>query len=146
MSRHAMLAALLLSVAACAAASEPPETAAELDAPAIAYEPAESGGAAPAYRTMPAELGCEIDVTRISGGVRLEARAINYSIASDSLEYDFVVTKSGAAGSSDIVQGGEVTEEAVGEVELSLERGARYRARLTLSDTEGEVCTTRVRS
>ncbi|MBC7770490.1 MAG: hypothetical protein H7124_17045 [Phycisphaerales bacterium] len=135
MSRFAILAALFMSAAACAAASEPPAAPASNDAPEIAaYAPAAHG------------LSCEIDVTRINGGVRLEAQAFDLASGPGTLEYDFVVTKYGAAGSSDIVQGGEVSAQTLGEVELSLERGARYRARLTLSDADGEVCTQEVRS
>jgi|GEM_PF-2646063 len=149
MSRKPMLLALLVSVAACAAASEPPEAPAPLEAPALVESTAPvvavyDAEPAAAYRAQ--QPACAIDVTRINGGVRLEARAFDLADAPPALEYDFVVTKQGGAGSSDIVQAGEVSEEELGSVDLSLERGARYRARLTLSDADGEICTTQVRS
>lgn len=148
MSRIAMISALLIGAAACAAASEPAETPAPLQAPALVETAAPVAAlyeAAPAHYASAAPA-CAIDVTRINGGVRLEARAFDLADARGVLDYHFVVTKQGAAGSSDIVQGGEVSEEHVGSVDLSMERGARYRAQLTLSDADGEVCSTQVRS
>lgn len=133
MPRFLLLAGLLGVTVACAAANE-----------MAANDPA------PTHYVMaaaaPLEPACDIDVTRISGGVRLEALAPEFSAAPEPLEYRFTVTKSDRAGSSDIVQGGEVVEPLLGSVDLSLDRGATYRARLTLSDSEGQVCATEVQS
>lgn len=130
MSRLLMVLAMVTASVACAAASEPRDTAMLTPASAPA-------------------VSCDIEATRISGGVRLEAFAHLADASFDLMDYEFVITKHGAGGSSDIMQGGELTNEAeqsLGAVDLSLERGARYRAELTLRDSEGEVCATEIRS
>lgn len=132
MSRLLLIAGLLGATVACAAANE------------MAAEPA------PTHYVMaaaaPFEPACDIEVTRIDGGVRLEAFAPEFRASPEPLEYRFTVTKRDRAGSSDIVQGGEVVEPLLSSVDLSLDRGAGYRARLTLRDGDGQVCATEVRS
>jgi hypothetical protein len=88
-------------------------------------------------------IECTIRTTPTRHGMRFEALARGFETAYG--EYEFVLTKDDRGGSSDIVQGGGFDlapggEQQLGSAELSLERGARYRARLVLSDDEGELC------
>lgn len=155
----------LLGVVACAAAADPaPESVAQdyvapVEALELAGAPTALPAAAPApvasyaapahaqpAASAPSRISCDIDVHRTRNGLRLEATAYGAERANDVVEYEFLVRKMDAAGSSDIVQAGEVSEPVLGEVELSLERGARYRAELTLRDSEGEVCATEISS
>lgn len=132
MKRFLLLAGLIGVTVACAAANE------------MAPDPVPTNYVVAA--SAPLEPACDIEVTRISGGVRLEAMATDFDLSSEPLDYRFTVTKSDRAGSSDIVQGGEVVEPELGSVDLSLDRGARFRARLTISDAEGQLCATEVQS
>ncbi len=111
----------------------------------VAAAPAAMMPVAAAY----ADVRCDIRVRRTANGVELEAVARSDEPALG--EYEFVITKSGAAGSSDIVQGGAFDlggghSQSLGLSEIGMERGARYRARLVLSDHDGVVCEDRVRS
>ncbi len=125
MSKIFTTLAALITASACAAAaqtSEPYQTS--------AYEP-------------PAATECVIDASRTRHGMRFEARAHAFQPVSG--EYEFVLTKRDAGGSSDIVQGGAFAiaagdGEVLGGAELSLERGAHYRARLVLWGADGEIC------
>lgn len=132
MPRLLLIAGLLGATVACAAAGE------------MAAEPA------PTHYVMaaaePIEPACDIEVTRINGGVRLAALAPEFEASPEPLEYRFVVTKRDRDGSSDIVQGGEVVEPMLGSVDLGLARGASYHARLTLRDGDGPVCATEIQS
>jgi hypothetical protein len=135
----------LVSAAACAAASEPmPEAAApELSAAALVEQlEAAPAPAEPAQQAVYLASGveCEIYRARTLHGLRLEAMAIGFEASPEPLDYEFIVTKQGPGGSSDIMQAGEVSEGGLGSVDLSLERGDRFHATLTLSDSEGEVC------
>lgn len=92
---------------------------------------------------------CAIDVTRTRHGIRFEALARSPDRALG--DYELVITKHDRGGSSDIVQGGQFDlrpgrEAVLGESELSLERGGRYRARLVLWDADGAVCRSERRS
>lgn len=103
-------------------------------------------GHAPSYARG---ADCTIDVSRTSHGLRFEALA--RSRASAYGDYELVITKRDRGGSSDIVQGGAFDlrpgrEAVLGSSELSLERGGRYRARLTLWDDDGQVCRSERRS
>lgn len=118
-----------LALAACAAAASP--------SPAQAHNAPQSA------------VECTIRETPIRGGMRFEARARAQRAAYG--EYDFVLTKTDRGGSSDIVQGGAFDlrargEQSLGSAEVSLERGARYRARLVLRDGETVMCRDDVRS
>jgi len=152
----------LLGVVACAAAADPaPESVAQdfvapVEATELAGGPEPAAAPAPvaAYvaaaqaepALAPSRISCDIDVHRTRNGLRLEATAYGAERVNDVVEYEFLVRKIDAAGSSDIIQAGEVSEPVLGEVELSLERGARYRAELTLRDSDGEVCSTEIAS
>jgi len=157
MRRLLVTTALFGIIAACAAASEPASPAALSDQPVVqtaelagaidaapaAYAPAPSASYTPA--SYADDISCDIDVRRTRGGVSLEAQAFGVD-PRDALEYDFVVTKSGPGGDSDIQQGGEISEQTLGAVELNMASRDRYRARLVVSDAQGEVCRTEVRS
>lgn len=158
MRRLLVTTALFGIIAACAAASEP-ATPAAISAETVVVETAELAGAidaapsayapAPAAGYLPASyadnISCDIDVRHTRGGVSLEAQAFGFD-SRDALEYDFVVTKSGPGGDLDIQQGGEISEPSLGAVELNMASRDRYRARLVVSDAQGEVCRTEVRS
>jgi hypothetical protein len=140
----------LVSAAACAAASEPlPEAAAPEVGAAALVEPIEAVPA-PAELTLDVayapDVDCEIYRARTLHGLRLEAMAIGFESSPQTLDYEFIVTKNGPGGSPDIMQAGEVSEGGLGSVDLSLERGDRFHATLTLSDSEGEVCTAELSS
>lgn len=96
-----------------------------------------------------ASAECTIDVTRTRDGARFEALARSRAPASG--QYEFILTKDDADGSSDIVQGGAFDlsggrESVLGSSELSLARHGRYRATLVLYDTDGELCRAERRS
>lgn len=96
-----------------------------------------------------AAMTCEIRATRTADGVRLESFA--HASGPITGTYDLVVTKSGSAGSSDISQGGEfdttsAPSASLGASEISLERGARLHARLTVHGDNGTVCRDELRS
>ncbi len=100
--------------------------------------------AAPAHHEVHyAPVTCEIRSRRTTNGVLIQARAFaDHDVAA---EYDLVITKDGAGGSADISQGGPVdlvagTSATLGENEISVERGARVRAVLTLRDDGGQLC------
>lgn len=92
---------------------------------------------------------CDIIVRRTPNGVLLKAVAnLSRPTAGD---YSFVITKSGGGGSSDINQGGELERYAgrheLGSSEVSMGRGASYRATLKLISPSGrEICRRTVRS
>ena len=86
---------------------------------------------------------CEVRARRTANGLLIQARA--FADRDISGEYDLVITKSGRAGSSDISQSGALNLSAgssalLGESEISVERGARVRAVLTLRDDSGQLC------
>lgn len=168
MRRFLITTALIGALAACAAASGEPADdllGAEEEAIVEIVEPAAladadvkaAAEAAPVAtyvapptvaRATPAsfrDVDCVIVERNTRGGVSLEARAPGSSRVG-GLEYDFVVTKSGPSGDSDIRQGGEITETMLGAVELNMDSRDRYRARLSVSDADGLVCRTEVRS
>lgn len=100
----------------------------------------------PAYASA---AECTIDVTHTRNGMLFEALARAEDGASG--EYEFVLTKDDRGGSSDIMQGGAFSlrageQSTLGSSELSLERGADYRARLVLWDGDEEVCRAERRS
>lgn len=132
MLKSFLTATALIASGACAASAHPePEPA---RAQPTAYESA----------------GVECMVRRVTTlhGVRLEALARGDRDAYG--EYEFVVTKGGAGGSSDIVQSGEFDlatgQQTLGEAEFSMERRDYFRARLVLRDGEDVVCRDELRS
>jgi hypothetical protein len=94
-------------------------------------------------RSRHSSAECTIDVSRTRDGVRFEALARSRAPASG--QYEFILTKDDADGSSDIVQGGAFDlsggrESVLGSSEFSLSRHGRYRATLVLYDGRGEFC------
>ncbi len=153
MSKFSLLAmAAIAALTACSAAArteaDSPDTrsAAPVIAATIAPEPV-----APASsRIEPARhashddaVTCEVRSRRTANGLLIQARA--FADRDISGEYHLVITKSGAAGSSDISQSGALDLAAgssalLGENEISVERGARVRATLTLRDESEQLC------
>lgn len=94
-------------------------------------------------------VSCHIDADETAHGVAISARArANDDVSGD---YDLVITKRGAAGSSDVRQGGAFDlasgqADVLSASEISLERNGRFRAVLTLSDESGEICRDEIRS
>lgn len=121
MSKYLLLAGAVAITAACATS---------VASPRMAY----------AHQSYDApRVACEIDVRETRNGLRLTA----FASGEASGDYEFVVTKDGGAGSSDIVQSGEFGpghDQLLGEAEFTLERGAEFNARLVLSDADGVLC------
>lgn len=95
-----------------------------------------AGTGAMAHKTTSEAVNCEIRSSKTSDSILLEAVA--NSQAEVTGEYEFVISKSGGGGSSDIVQGGEFEigpeEKAIlGEVRFGSGEGTSIRARLTLT-------------
>jgi len=90
-----------------------------------------------------ADFTCDIDVVRTPNGIRITPvvradRTLNG-------EYSLVITKTGAAGSSDINQGGPFDAARgervkLGASEISFERGDKYRAVLKVRANGREIC------
>lgn len=90
----------------------------------------------------PADLRCEVRVSRGRGIVHVEAIAFGEPGMSGS--YDATLMRSGAGGQGDTRQGGEFTIEATGETVLSetefnSARGDVFDAELTVRDEQGAV-------
>lgn len=148
MSKFSLLAmAAIAALAACSAAASTEAETADFIAPApeivaesIAPAPEEAGRVQLASYDA---VTCEVRSRRTANGLLIQARA--FADRDIDGEYDLVITKSGRAGSSDISQSGELILEAgssalLGENEISVERGARVRAVLTLRDDSGQLC------
>ena len=136
--KRLMTVAALALVTACAAQART-EARTELPPSAAPVVVAEAARAAPEASPLPA-VACDIRVTRTAHGLRLEA--IAHADRSVHGSYDFVITAQGSGGSSDVTQGGPFDLAAgrsatVGVAEIS---HRRYRAVLTLSDADGEIC------
>ena len=87
-------------------------------------------------------VSCEIRSEAVSGGVALAATAAADRPASGA--YEFIVSKSGAAGTSNTAQSGDFElgsgEDAVlSEVTLGVDSGSRYVAELRLTFDGGTV-------
>lgn len=143
MMKSATTAALIL-VTGCAAQTQTPSyTELAPPPPAYAGEPARAVPPAP----LPAPgVDCDIRTSRTAHG--LQIRAVAHAGRPVHGEYDFVITALGSGGSSDISQGGPLhlsagQSDTVGYAEIP--RG-RYRAVLTLSDADGELCRSERRS
>jgi hypothetical protein len=107
--------------------------------------------AAPSHAVAPARAAadCAIRVRRTSAGVDITPVATPGRAMSG--DYDLVITKSGASGSSDVTQAGPFRARAgetvtLGQTELSLGRRDRYRAVLVLTEGRREICRREVRS
>lgn len=137
---HLKLAAFaaFLSLAACSASAQQDE----FFAPPVAQSHAAPAAHVDAsYRR--ASVSCDVTARRTGNGMLIEAHA--FADRSVDGEYSLTITKSGRAGSSDISQGGALSlaageEVMLGQNEISVERGARVRALLTIHDDRGEIC------
>lgn len=138
---HLKLAAFaaLLSLAACSASAQQEEYFAP--APTVAAHVAPAAHVEASYRG--ASVTCDVTARRTSNGMLIEAHA--FADRGVNGEYSLTITKTGRAGSSDISQGGALSlvageEATLGQNEISVERGARVRALLTIHDDRGEIC------
>lgn len=158
MSKLSLLAmAAIASLTACSAAARsevestntaPPISTDAVAAPqsvpiAAAVRASATARAEAAHPASNDAVSCEVRSRRTAHGLLIQARALANREVSG--EYDLVITKSGGAGSSDISQSGPIDLAAgvsalLGENEISVERGARVRAVLTLRDGGGELC------
>ena len=98
---------------------------------------------APVVVRQAESLTCDIAVTKTSHGVRITP--VVRSDRSLSGEYSIVITKNGGGGSSDISQGGPFdatrgVNQELGSSEISLERGASFRAVLKVRADGREIC------
>lgn len=137
-----MAAAFAALVAGCGTASSSAE-------PVVQTQRATSAVAARVTQTHVATVACDVRVERSAHGVLL--RGVAHARAAEHGDYSFVVTKSGGGGSSDISQGGEYAltpgaEAVLGSADLSMERGARWRAVFVLEKSGVEICRRDVRS
>ena len=132
MWKSVLTATALIAASACTASAHPETT--PVRATPIAYESD--------------AVECMVRRVPTLHGVRLEALARGDRDAYG--DYEFVVTKDGAGGSSDIVQEGafdlSAGEQLLGEAEFSMGRRDYYRARLVLRDGGGVVCRDELRS
>lgn len=142
MTKFSLLAmAAIAALTACSAAASTEAETAEFIAPAaIAEAPAPIYAERASYDDA---VTCEVRSRRTANGLLIQARA--FADRDIYGAYDLVITKSGAAGSSDISQSGELNLAAgssalLGENEISVERGARVHAVLTLRDDSGQLC------
>ncbi|NWG52894.1 MAG: hypothetical protein HXY28_04175 [Hydrogenophilaceae bacterium] len=126
-SRTAVAALLTLAAVACAA-------------------PAQSHPPDAAHVASDRRGECVITATSTRGGVRIEADAESRGDG----EYSLVIVKRGPDGESSIVQGGALRDadpdSPLAGAEISLERGARFRATLTIHDSAGVTCRDEIRS
>ena len=115
----------------------------EAPPPVVVAPPPVVKSATPPARAASARLSCVIDVDRTARGIRITP--VVKSGRALSGEYSLVITKDGAGGSSDINQGGPFEagrgeRVELGSSEISLERGARYRAVLKVRADGREIC------
>ena len=90
-----------------------------------------------------ADFTCDIDVVRTANGIRITP-VVRADRTLDG-EYSLVITRTGAAGSSDINQGGPFDAARgervkLGASEISFERGDTYRAVLKVRANGREIC------
>jgi len=151
MSRILLLTAAAAAMMACTAAApaSPPAPAPVASAPAS--DPPAPPPAAPLAQISERHRApwCDVRVTPTGNGAAFEAVA--RADAWSAVDYELVITKRDAGGSSDIVQAGAADlpageTQSLGLAEISLERGARYRATLTVSEAGREICSAEARS
>jgi hypothetical protein len=150
--------AAIAALTACSAAARTEAKRADTGAPPAvaeaiapeAVEPMMAAAPVPAAARVEAThhashnaVTCEVRSRRTANGLLIQTRA--FADRDISGEYDLVITKTGAAGSSDISQSGALDLAAgssalLGENEISVERGARVSAVLTLRDDSGQLC------
>lgn len=134
-----LIAAVVAALGACSAAAQSSSAAI-----AFASPPAvESANPVAAHATHEEAVAtCDIRVRNTEYGVLVQGRA--FADADLDGEYELSITTSGA-NQSEINQAGPVSLAAghsatFGESEISLGRGSRLHAVLTLSDADGRIC------
>jgi hypothetical protein len=137
-----MAAAFAALVAGCGTASSSAQ-------PVVQTQRATSADAARVSETAAATAACDVRVERSAHGVLL--RGVAHARVAEYGDFSFVVTKSGRGGSSDISQGGAYAltpgaETVLGSADLSMERGASWRAVIVLEKSGVEICRRDVRS
>lgn len=133
-------AAALACLAACAGAAQP---APSPPSPPPVAEIAPAPPAASVQTARHSALDCEVRAVRTRDGLRIEG--LVHSARAFAGEYDLTIAKTGGGGSSDIVQGGPFDAAAgravtLSGAEISMGRGARVRAVLTVLEDGREVC------
>ena len=139
------LIALAALLSACSASAQNYASVEQVSEPALlSAAPASDAPAADISASYAdAAVTCEVRSRRTANGVLIQARA--FADRDIVGEYDLRIIKSGGGGSAELSQGGPLVLEAgmaatLGENEISIERGSRVRAVLTLSDETGELC------
>lgn len=122
-----LAAVIATALAACSAAAQDTQALPASEATAAAYEPS---------------ISCDVRIRRTDNGVLMQGRA--FADTDFDGEYELSVIKTGP-NDSEINQSGEVSIESgrsvtFGESEMSLQRGERLRAVLTLRDADGLRC------
>lgn len=102
-----------------------------------------AGTGAMAHKTSSEAVNCEIRSSKSSGDTLLEA--VTNGQTQTTGEYEFVISKSGNGGTSDIKQGGEFEigpeeELVLGEVTIGSGEAASVRATLTLMENGKLLC------
>ncbi|MFT3728340.1 MAG: curli-like amyloid fiber formation chaperone CsgH [Terricaulis sp.] len=163
MKKLLLVLTALSAIAACSAAASPSaQMIADATPTVVAAPPAELAGPPPSetYAAPPKTAAadrisaplrpvCDIRATPTSHGVQISAVLAAQSAISG--DYNLVITKTGASGSSDVQQGGAFNAArgervTLGQTELGLDRGDRFHAVLTLTDADGRVCREELRS
>jgi len=151
MKKFLLTLTALGAIAACAAAASPnPQMAATNVAPLAAPATTNVASAPPNLgEGVRSRMACDIRATPTPHGVTISA-VLN---AADAItgDYNMVITKIGASGSSDVNQAGPFQAArgervTLGETELGLGRGDRFHAVLTLTGADGQVCRQELRS
>ncbi len=142
------LIALAALLSACSASAQNYATVEQVSEPALLSETftATASDAPAAYIDASYEdaaVTCDVRSRRTANGVVIQARA--FADRDVDGEYDLQIVKTGGGGSAELSQSGALVLEAgtaatLGENEISIERGSRLRAVLTLSDETGELC------
>ncbi|ANP44743.1 curli-like amyloid fiber formation chaperone CsgH [Candidatus Viadribacter manganicus] len=146
------LIALAALLSACSASAQNVASAEQISEPALLSaapsasfaEPASDAPAPYAEAAYEdAAITCDVRSRRTANGVVIQARA--FADRDVDGEYDLRIVKTGGGGSAEISQSGALVLEAgmaatLGENEISMERGSRVRAVLTLRDETGELC------
>ena len=138
----------LTAIAACSAAASPSAPMAMANVAPVGAVQAPTPVAV--HRDLASSRPvCDIRARPTSHGVAISA-VVN---ANDPIsgDYDLVITKVGASGSSDVNQSGPFhatrgERVTLGETELGLDRGDRFHAVLTLRGADGRVCRQELRS
>ncbi len=137
------LIALAALLSACSASAQNYASVEQISEPALLSAAPEAALTETAAEYEDAAITCDVRSRRTGNGVVIQARA--FADRDVDGEYDLRIIKSGGGGSAEISQGGPLVLEAgmaatLSENEISIERGSRVRAELTLSDDTGELC------